>query len=137
MNARSLKGWCGRGSGRVAAGSADTSRLEAPVSVWRRISLSVSSTARGDVLREHRRPETRVSVWRRLSSSVFKAKKMVWRRKDHRAVADPVQKPSSMEGEGRGFVSQEPDGAHSKRHRVRKRRHRAKLLVLLLYLPHA
>jgi hypothetical protein len=59
------------------------------------------------------------------------SKNLVWRRKFHQHLpedrAAPVlpHKPIPMEGEDRGFVSQVPNGVHSKRRRVRKRRQKA------------
>ncbi|PWZ53026.1 hypothetical protein Zm00014a_003230 [Zea mays] len=109
-------------SGKVAASSADSSRPETKISVWRRINLPEPSAVSGDVLREQPRPKIQISVWMRLtSSSVLKVKKLVWRRKDHQhlpedtTLADRNQKPSSMEGDGRGLVSQEFGGIQSKR----------------------
>jgi hypothetical protein len=71
-------------SRKVAASSADASRPETEISVWRRINLSEPSAFSGDVLREQPRPKIQFSVWRRLtSSSMLKMKKLVWRRKYH------------------------------------------------------
>ncbi|AQK46947.1 hypothetical protein ZEAMMB73_Zm00001d026524 [Zea mays] len=113
--------------------------VESKQSKWRRLKLERQRRLKSN---QQRRPvpddmvavhaEDGVAEYCLREGGVPKAKKLVWRRKDHQhpsedtALADRHQKPSSLEGDGRGLVSQEFDVIPSKRQRVRKRRHRAK-----------